>query len=127
MLGNIPVPLVYIPFDTPLNTQYQLTVSREGNISVPQSLVVALAQPGVFTTNQAGTGQGADDLLHGIRGSIARGCVGTTCASYAAVKGSESRDGDDRGTERLGTVFGADAGVGRIVSGECRGAGGGFR
>jgi trimeric autotransporter adhesin len=67
MLGNIPVPLVYassgqmnvqIPFDTPVNTQYQLTVTRDGNISVPQSLVVAVAQPGVFTTNQSGIGQG---------------------------------------------------------------------
>jgi trimeric autotransporter adhesin len=67
MLGNIPVPLVYassgqmnvqIPFDTPVNTQYQLTVTRDGNISVPQSLVVAAAQPGVFATNQAGSGQG---------------------------------------------------------------------
>jgi uncharacterized protein (TIGR03437 family) len=67
MLGNISVPLLYasagqinvqIPFETPVNTQYQLTVTRDGNISVPQSLVVAAAQPGVFTTNQAGTGQG---------------------------------------------------------------------
>lgn len=67
MLGNIQVPLVYastgqinvqIPFNTPVNTQFQLTVTRDGIISVPQSLVVAAAQPGVFTTNQAGTGQG---------------------------------------------------------------------
>jgi uncharacterized protein (TIGR03437 family) len=33
-------------------------VTRDGNISVPQSLAVAAAQPGVFATNQAGSGQG---------------------------------------------------------------------
>jgi uncharacterized protein (TIGR03437 family) len=67
MLGNTSVPLVFasstqlnvqIPFNTPINTQYQLTVQRDGNISVPLSLAVAATQPGVFTTNQAGTGQG---------------------------------------------------------------------
>jgi adhesin/invasin len=36
-----------------------MTVQHGSTLSVPQSLVVAQAQPGIFTVNQQGTGQGS--------------------------------------------------------------------
>jgi uncharacterized protein (TIGR03437 family) len=68
LLGNQPLPILYtstgqlnvqVPYTVPVNTQYQLTVQHGATLSVPQSLVVAQAQPGVFTVNQQGTGQGS--------------------------------------------------------------------
>ena len=68
LLGNQPLPILYtstgqlnvqVPYTVPVNTQYQLTVQHGNTLSVPQSLVVAQAQPGVFTVNQQGTGQGS--------------------------------------------------------------------
>jgi uncharacterized protein (TIGR03437 family) len=68
LLGNQPLPILYtstgqlnvqVPYTVPVNTQYQLTVQHGNTLSVPQSLVVAEAQPGIFTVNQQGTGQGS--------------------------------------------------------------------
>jgi adhesin/invasin len=68
LLGNQPLPILYtstgqlnvqVPYTVPVNTQYQLTVQHGNTLSVPQSLVVAQAQPGIFTVNQQGTGQGS--------------------------------------------------------------------
>ena len=74
-LGTIPLPLLYVdpqqlnvqvPYNIPKNTKLQLSVQRDEELSVPVSLVVSGAQPGVFTQNDSGTGQGviyhADDL-----------------------------------------------------------------
>ena len=67
-LGDKPLPILYtstgqlnvqVPYTVPVNTQYQLTVQHGVTLSVPQSLVVAAAQPGIFTVNQQGTGQGS--------------------------------------------------------------------
>jgi adhesin/invasin len=67
LLGNLPLPILYtsngqinvqVPFNTPVNTQYQISVQRDNLLSVPEQLVVAASQPGVFTVNQRGTGQG---------------------------------------------------------------------
>ena len=49
---------VQIPFEIPVNTQYQIMVQRGNALSVPESLLVVPAQPGIFTVNQQGTGQG---------------------------------------------------------------------
>jgi uncharacterized protein (TIGR03437 family) len=68
LLGDQPLPILYtntgqlnvqVPYGVPINTQYQLTVQHGNTLSVPQSLVVAPAQPGIFTVNQQGTGQGS--------------------------------------------------------------------
>jgi uncharacterized protein (TIGR03437 family) len=68
LLGNQPLPILYtsagqlnvqVPYGVPVDTQYQLTVQHGNTLSVPQSLVVAQAQPGIFTVNQQGTGQGS--------------------------------------------------------------------
>jgi uncharacterized protein (TIGR03437 family) len=67
LLGDTPLPILYtsngqvnvqVPFSTPVNGQYQITVQRDNLLSVPEELVIAAAQPGVFTVNQQGTGQG---------------------------------------------------------------------
>jgi uncharacterized protein (TIGR03437 family) len=67
-LGDKTLPILYtstgqlnvqVPYTVPVNTQYQLTVQRGNTLSVPQSLVVAMGQPGIFTVNQQGTGQGS--------------------------------------------------------------------
>jgi uncharacterized protein (TIGR03437 family) len=67
LLGNLPLPILYtsngqinvqVPFDTPVNWTYQISVQRDSLLSVPQQLVIAAGQPGVFTVNQQGTGQG---------------------------------------------------------------------
>jgi uncharacterized protein (TIGR03437 family) len=66
-LGTRPMPILYssagqinvqVPFDTPVNTQYQISVQRDNAVSVPEPLAIAAAQPGIFTVNQQGTGQG---------------------------------------------------------------------
>jgi trimeric autotransporter adhesin len=78
MLGNIPLPILYtntgqlnvqVPYTVPVNTQYQLSVQHGDTLSVPQTLVVAEAVPGIFTTNNQGSGQG--DIFNG-QGVIAQ-------------------------------------------------------
>ncbi len=75
LLGNQPLPILYtstgqlnvqVPYGVPVNTQYQLTVQHGNTLSVPQSLVVAQAQPGIFTVNQQGTGQGSITKSDGV-------------------------------------------------------------
>jgi uncharacterized protein (TIGR03437 family) len=67
LLGLTPLPILYtssgqmnvqVPYSVPVNTQYQLSVVDGGALSVPQTLTVAQAVPGIFTVNQQGTGQG---------------------------------------------------------------------
>ena len=66
-IGNQPAPLLYVgalqinaqvPYNVPVNVQYQATVQSFNASSVPFSVVIAAAQPGVFTLNQTGIGQG---------------------------------------------------------------------
>jgi uncharacterized protein (TIGR03437 family) len=35
-----------------------MTVQRDATVSVPLAVVIAPGEPGIFTTNQQGTGQG---------------------------------------------------------------------
>jgi uncharacterized protein (TIGR03437 family) len=67
LMGGIALPLRYvgngqinaqIPFGLPVNTQQQLIVQRDNALSVPQDVVVAPAQPAVYTQDQSGTGPG---------------------------------------------------------------------
>ena len=68
LMGNQPLPILYtstgqlnvqVPYGVPVNTTYQLSVQHGNSLSVPETLVVAAAQPGVFTLNQRGFGQGS--------------------------------------------------------------------
>ena len=67
LLGGQPLPILYssasqinaqIPYDLAVNTAHQVVVRRGATLSVPESFTVASAQPGIFTANQQGTGQG---------------------------------------------------------------------
>jgi uncharacterized protein (TIGR03437 family) len=49
---------VQVPFDVPVNSQVQVSVQAGNLLSVPTTLQVAAAQPGVFTKDQSGSGQG---------------------------------------------------------------------
>jgi uncharacterized protein (TIGR03437 family) len=66
-LGNQTLPILYtsagqlnvqVPYGVGVNTQLQLTVQHGSTLSLPESLVVAAAAPGIFTLNESGTGQG---------------------------------------------------------------------
>lgn len=68
LLGNIPLPILYtssgqmnveVPYSVPVNTTYQLSIQNGSSLSVPETLTVAQASPGIFTTNEQGSGQGA--------------------------------------------------------------------
>ena len=98
-LGDKPLPILYtstgqlnvqVPYTVPVNTQYQLTVQHGVTLSVPQSLVVAKAQPGIFTVNQQGTGQGSivksDQVTLAQRGTPA--AVGETIVIYCTGLGA---------------------------------------
>jgi uncharacterized protein (TIGR03437 family) len=64
-LGSEQLPLLFasggqinavVPFDAPVNSAQQLIVQQGSAISIPQSVVIAPAQPAVFTQNGVGTG-----------------------------------------------------------------------
>lgn len=67
LMGGQPLPLRYVaagqvnaqvPFELATNTQQQLVVQRGTTLSVPQDVVVAAAQPGIYTQDGTGTGPG---------------------------------------------------------------------
>jgi uncharacterized protein (TIGR03437 family) len=47
---------VVLPYDVPVNTTQQILVQNGSAISIPQAVVIAPAQPAVFTQNGFGTG-----------------------------------------------------------------------
>lgn len=47
---------VVVPYDVPVNSTQQLLVQNGEAISIPQSVVIAAAQPAIFTQNGSGTG-----------------------------------------------------------------------
>jgi uncharacterized protein (TIGR03437 family) len=66
-MGATPMPVlaetatqlnVQVPFSVPVNSQVQVTVRKGLLLSVPATLQVAAAQPGIFTKDQSGSGQG---------------------------------------------------------------------
>ena len=67
LMGGVPLPLNYVaasqinaqvPFNLTVNSSQQLVVLRGSTVSVPQDVVVAAAQPAVYTKDQSGTGEG---------------------------------------------------------------------
>ena len=66
-MGTEALPLLYsasgqvnvqVPYDVPVDTQFQVTVQRDSEQSLPEQLVIAAAQPGIFTADSSGMGQG---------------------------------------------------------------------
>jgi uncharacterized protein (TIGR03437 family) len=47
-----------VPYGLPVNAALQLSVQRNGYSSLPETVVLAAAQPAVFTQNQSGQGAG---------------------------------------------------------------------
>jgi uncharacterized protein (TIGR03437 family) len=47
-----------IPYGLQTNTQHQLVAQTGGSLSVPQSVLIGVARPGVFTIDASGSGQG---------------------------------------------------------------------
>lgn len=75
ILGGRPLALLYtshgqinaqIPYDVPANTEQQLYVRRGKTLSVPEKFIIAPTQPGIFTVNQQGFGQGYVLLADGV-------------------------------------------------------------
>jgi len=101
LAGNLPLPIVYagptqlnvqVPYGVPVNTLYQLTVQHGNSYSVPQQLVVAQAEPGIFTINSQGFGQGSivhPDLLTLAQPGTPAG-IGETVVIYCSGLGSVS-------------------------------------
>lgn len=67
LLGGQPLPILYssatqinaqVPYDLAVNTEHPVVVRRGTTQSVPELFTVAQAQPGIFTRNQQGSGQG---------------------------------------------------------------------
>jgi uncharacterized protein (TIGR03437 family) len=79
-----------VPYGVPVNTQYQLTIQHGNNYSVPLQLVVAQAQPGIFTLDESGSGQGSilkgDDVTLAQPGTPAG--IGENIVIYCAGLGS---------------------------------------
>src|SRR5262249_39052695 len=47
-----------VPYDLPFNARQQLIVQRGSSLSIPESVVVAPAQPVIFSQDNSGQGQG---------------------------------------------------------------------
>jgi uncharacterized protein (TIGR03437 family) len=80
---------VQVPFDAVVNGQSQLTVLTSTMLSVPESVVVAQTQPGIFTVSGQGTGPGAIYKSDGV--TLAQGdspaSVGEEVVIYATGLG----------------------------------------
>jgi uncharacterized protein (TIGR03437 family) len=66
-IAGMDVPLFYssdgqinaqLPFELAPNSRYQAVVKSSDAITVPETITVATARPGIFTTSQDGKGQG---------------------------------------------------------------------
>jgi len=67
LLGGQTLPVLFanatqinaqVPYDLNVNTEHQVVVKRGTTLSVGESFTVGSTQPGIFTANQQGTGQG---------------------------------------------------------------------
>ena len=72
VLGGQVLPLAFVangqvngivPYDVQVNAAQQLIVQQNNSYSLPQPVLVAAAQPAVFSQNQSGTGQGVIVVL----------------------------------------------------------------
>lgn len=66
-LGGVVLPLQHasdgqinavVPYNLPLNTPQSMLIRRGTALSVPEQVIITSSQPGIFTRDQAGTGQG---------------------------------------------------------------------
>jgi uncharacterized protein (TIGR03437 family) len=104
LLGNTSLPLLYvsegqinaqIPFGLPLNAEQQIVVRKREALGTPERVVVGAAQPGIFTTNRDGAGQGVilavrPDRTQTIAGPEAPARWGDTVVIYCSGLGPTS-------------------------------------
>lgn len=92
LLGSSPLPLHYvsgaqvnalIPYGLAPNTIHSLYVVRDNTISVPIPLPVATAQPGIFTVDQSGTGQGV--IVNGVTNVLADSNAPVTAGDVVTI------------------------------------------
>ncbi len=90
-VGGVDVPLFFtstgqinaqMPFELPINARLQALVRAGTSATLPDSITLAAARPGIFTTNQQGTGQGA--ILDG-QGRLVSGTTGAAVGDIVAV------------------------------------------
>jgi uncharacterized protein (TIGR03437 family) len=83
---------VQAPFNLPVNAAYQLTVRNGNTVSVPQTVVIASVQPGIFTLSETGSGQGeifkSDDVTPAQPGTPA--AIGEMVVIYCTGLGDVS-------------------------------------
>jgi uncharacterized protein (TIGR03437 family) len=84
---------VQVPYNVPTNTPFQMSVVRGTQLSVPEPLPVADAQPGIFTDNFSGSGQGL--IFHGANQSLEANAanpagIGETVVLYCSGLGGVS-------------------------------------
>jgi uncharacterized protein (TIGR03437 family) len=131
LFGVTPLPIYYssatqmavqVPFSVPLNTQYQLSVVNGTGLSVPQTVTIAPAVPGIFTVNQQGTGQGA--IVHAnsavitdttspasIGETVTIYCTGLGIVSPAVVEGQQPTTASQTVNPVTATIGGVNAPV----------------
>lgn len=77
LIGGRSLPLNYssegqinalVPYDLPVNSQQQVIVRRGETVSVPETVVVAAAQPAIYTQDQSGKGPGV--IVRGVDNSV---------------------------------------------------------
>jgi len=98
IVAGVSLPLFYVsptqinvilPYNLSVNTTQQLIVQRSQSLSTPLSILIAAANPGIFTVSQSGSGQGvithADSSLVS---SSSPAIVGETVVIYCAGLGA---------------------------------------
>jgi uncharacterized protein (TIGR03437 family) len=71
------------PFDLPVNVPSQLVVQAGDALSVPEPVLLAPAQPAVFTTDQSGQGQGV--IVNGLTNRIADSSAPVTAGDTVVI------------------------------------------
>ena len=71
-----------VPYDLSVNTEHQVFVQRNGAVSVPQTVTVAAAQPGIFTTSQSGAGQA---VIFGQNGKVVDSASPARAGDYVSI------------------------------------------
>jgi uncharacterized protein (TIGR03437 family) len=81
---------VQVPYDVPVNTQFQVTLQKDSLQSLPEQLIVALAQPGVFTVNKIGSGPGVIFRSDGVTLAQPTSCNASDYAGCAPATAGET-------------------------------------
>jgi uncharacterized protein (TIGR03437 family) len=116
-VGGYDVPLFYssggqinaqLPFELPVNTRPQLIVKGADFVTVPETITVAAARPGIFTITQDGKGQGvimdvANRLVDASNPAKAGDVVVVYCTGLGATNPA-ARSGEAAPTSPLAKV-----------------------